>query len=157
MYKAQVRSIMEYASLCWMSASFTSLKLLDSIPSEALRIIGVNEQQARLELNIPSLHHRRQVAATTVIYKMHTSLCPADLKGMLPQPYVIRRATRTSLTMPSHALIEPVSRTYSTGRTFIHTAVHIWNNLPDSVVGEISDNGFQSFKSRVHQHLLSTS
>ena len=154
-YKAQVRSVMEYASLCWMSASTTSLKLLDSIQSKALRIIGVNEQQARLELNIPSLLHRRQVAATAVIYKMHTSLCPPDLKRMLPQPYVIRRATRTSLSMPSHALTEPVSRTYSTGRTFIHTAVQTWNSLPDSVVGEISDNGFQSFKCRVHQHLLS--
>ena len=30
-YKAQVRSVMEYASLCWMYASPTTLKLLDSI------------------------------------------------------------------------------------------------------------------------------
>ncbi|XP_072017132.1 uncharacterized protein [Amphiura filiformis] len=122
-YKAQVRSVMEYASLCWMSASTTTLKLLDSIQSKTLRIIGVDEQQVRMDLNIPSLHHRRQVAAASVLYKMHTSLCPPNLKALLPKPYVIRRATRTSLSMPSHALTEPVSRTLSTGRTFVHVAV----------------------------------
>ena len=35
------------------------------------------------------------------------------------------RATRSSISMPSHALAVPVSRTVSTGRTFIHTAVHV--------------------------------
>ena len=35
-YKAQVRSVMEYASLYWMSASTTTLGLLDSIQSKAL-------------------------------------------------------------------------------------------------------------------------
>ncbi|XP_072015675.1 uncharacterized protein [Amphiura filiformis] len=151
--KDQVRSVMEYASLYRMSASTTTLKPLDSIQSKALRIIGVDEQQTRMHLNIPSLHHRRQVAAASVLYKMHTSLCPLDLKALLPKHYVIRRAIRTSLSMPSHALTEPVSRTLSTGRTFVHVAVHVWNGLPDSVVGEITDYGAQSFMCRVHQHL----
>ena len=156
-YKTQVRSVMEYASLCWMYASSSTLNLLDSIQRKALRIIGIDEHEAQQRFNIPSLQHRRLVAAATVIYKMHTSLCPLNLKMMLPRPYVIRRATRSSLAMSSHALAEPLSRTQSTGRSFIHTAVRVWNNLPDSVVGEISENGMQSFKKRVHKHLLLTS
>jgi len=36
-----------------MSASTTILKLLDTIQSKALRIIGVDDQQARMYLNIP--------------------------------------------------------------------------------------------------------
>ena len=83
------RSIMEYASLCWMSASATALQHLDRIQDKALRVIGVDEVQARSKFNIPSLHHRRKVAAAAaaaVLYKMQTSLCPADLKGMLPHP-----------------------------------------------------------------------
>ena len=154
-YKAQVRSVMEYASLSWMSASPTTLGLLDSIQRKALRIIGVDEDEARSELNISSLHERRQVAAATVLYKMHTSVCPTDLRALLPQPYVVRRATRSSLSMPCHALTVPVSRTVSTGRTFIHTAVHVWNSLPDDVVGDIAQSGATSFRSRVHQHLMS--
>ena len=146
---------MEYASLVWMKASPTALGLLDSIQRKALRIIGTSEHEAKTELNISSLHERRQVAAATVLYKMHTSLCPPDLKALLPQPFVVRRATRSSLSMPCHALTVPVSRTFSTGRTFIHTAVHVWNSLPDSVVSDISDNGTPSFKRRVHEHLMS--
>ncbi|KAI8485838.1 hypothetical protein Bbelb_363900 [Branchiostoma belcheri] len=142
-YKAQARSVMEYASLCWMSAPATSLGLLDSVQRRALKIIGTNEQEARLTLNIPSLQHRRQVAAAALLYKMHTDTCPAGLKTMLTKPYTFRRTTRTSLAMPTHALAQPVSRT---GRTFIHTGVQIWNQLPDTIVGNIYNNGLQSFK-----------
>ena len=154
-YKAQVRSVMEYASLAWMSASPTTLGLLDSIQRKALRVIGVDEHEATSELNISTLHQRRQVAAATVLYKMHTSLCPTDLRSLLPQPYVVRRATRSSMSMPCHALAVPVSRTISTGRTFIHAAVHVWNSLPDNIVGNITDDGVVSFKSRVYKHLMS--
>ncbi|KAI8519225.1 hypothetical protein Bbelb_024820 [Branchiostoma belcheri] len=77
---------------------------------------------------------------------MHTDTCPAGLKTMLPKPYTFRRTTRTSLAMPTHALAQPVSRTSSTGRTFIHSGVQIWNQLPDSIVGNINNNGLQSFK-----------
>ena len=146
---------MEYASLSWLSTSPTTLGLLDSIQRKALHIIGVDEDEARTELNISSLHKRRQVAAATVLYKMHTSVCPPDLRALLPQPYDVRRTTRSSVSMPSHALAVPVSRTVSTGRTFIHMAVDCWNSLPDYVVGDISDSGAISFKNRVHQHLIS--
>ncbi|KAI8511965.1 hypothetical protein Bbelb_110650 [Branchiostoma belcheri] len=139
-YKAQVRSVMEYASLCWMSAPVTSPVLLDSVQRRALKIIGTDEQEARLTLNILSLQHRRQVAAAALLYKMHTDTCPAGLKMLLPKPYTLRRTTRTSLAMPSHALTQPVSRTSSTGRTFIHTGVKIWNQLPDTIIDVQNDN-----------------
>ncbi|KAI8484255.1 hypothetical protein Bbelb_380400 [Branchiostoma belcheri] len=101
-------------------------------------------------------HHRRQVAAAALLYKMHTDSCPAGLKTMLPKPYTLRRTTRTSLAMPTHALAQPVSRTSSTGRTFIHSGVQIWNQLPDSIVGNINNNGLQSFKPLPRETLFRT-
>ena len=156
-YKSQVRSVMEHASLSWMNATPTNLNLLDNIQRKALKVIGVDEVFARSKLNIPSLHHRRLVAAATVLYKMHTSQCPADLRGLLPPPFVRRRTTRSSVSMPEHALSLPGSKTYCLDRSFIHTAVPLWNSLPDSIVGNITDAGFHHFASRVHGHLLSTS
>ena len=38
-YNAQVRSRLDYGSIVYMSASETNLKLISSIPTEALRII----------------------------------------------------------------------------------------------------------------------
>ena len=99
-----------------------------------------------MDLNIPSLRHRRQVAASTVLYQMQTRLFPPDLKQMLPQPCVVRRATGTILSMPRHALTELISRTYSTSRTVI---LSICNGLPDSEVGEIYGNGAPSFNRAV--------
>ena len=153
-YKAQVRSIMEYACLSWMSASQTVLSQLDSIQRKALRIIGVNVADAAEKLAIDSLHHRRQVAATTVLYKMHTSHSPADLRAMLPSKYVRRRNTRSSTSMPTHALSMPAAKTSTLDRSFLHSAVRIWNSLPDAAVGTISVKGIQNFKCQVHQHLL---
>ena len=45
-YKTQIRSIVEYASLSWMIASPTVLNQLDSIQQKALRIIGVDQATA---------------------------------------------------------------------------------------------------------------
>ena len=155
-YKSQVRSVMEYASLSWMNASPTNLCQLDNIQKKALKVIGVDEVTALSQLSITSLHHRRQVAAATVLYKMQTNHCPADLSALLPPPYIRRRTTRASAYMPVHALSLPVARTRCLDRSFIHTAVSLWNSLPVTVVGNITDEGIQSFKSLVHQYLLTT-
>ena len=50
-YKAQVRSVMEYSPLAWMGASPTTLKKLDTIQDKAARLIGTTST------NIQSLHH----------------------------------------------------------------------------------------------------
>ena len=111
-YKAQVRSVM-YSSLCWLNASPTNLTLLDNIQKKALKIIRTDEASACAQLAITSLLHRRKVAATTLLYKIRTCHCPADLRAMLPPSYVMRRTTRTSLSMPNHALSLPVASTTS--------------------------------------------
>jgi hypothetical protein len=82
--------------------------------------------------------------------------CPAELSALLPPPYSRRLATRFSVSLPEHALSLPAARTRCLDRSFIHTAVHLWNSLPVSVVGNITEEGIQSFKYRVHGHLLLT-
>ena len=109
----------EYASLCWMGISTTTLQLLDHFQMKALQIIARTSDQEY-----------------------------ADLKRLLPPPYQIRRMTYSSLSMPSHALEEPKYRTQSTGRSLTHVAVKMWNRLPDDYVGEINDKGAQSFKTQ---------
>ena len=52
-YKVKIHNVMDYASLCLMSASTTTLKRRKSIQ----RIIGVNKQQARVDLVVSSLNH----------------------------------------------------------------------------------------------------
>ena len=133
-----------------MSASPTVLNQLDSIQQKALRIIGVDQVTA----SNTSLQHRREVAAVTVLYKMHTSHCPRDLQALLPNPYTSRRTTRASSSMPDHAVAMPHAKTSTLDRTFLHSAIRIWNTLPDTVVGKIKSDSVQSFKQRVNKHML---
>ena len=154
-YKAQIRSIMEHACLSWMSALPTVLNQLDSIQQKALRIIGVNQATACTELAIPRLKHRREVAAVTVLYKMHSSHCPRDLQELLPCPYTSGRTTRASSSMPNHALAMPHAKTSTLDRTFLHSAIRIWNALPDTVLGKIKIHSVQSFKQRINKHMMS--
>ena len=59
---------------------------------------------------------------------------------MFPQPCTVRQATCTNVSMPRHAVTELISITYSTGWTFIHSAVQISDRLPDIIVYETEDN-----------------
>ena len=54
-YRVQVKGVMEYAFLSWMSASPTHLTRLDKIQRKALEIISVDEVTARMEKGIPNL------------------------------------------------------------------------------------------------------
>ena len=108
----QLSTKTEYACLSWMSASPTVLNQ-HSIQQKALRIIGVDQVTACRELG---LQHRREVAAVTVLYKMHTSHCPRDLQALLPNPYTSRRTTRASSSMPDHAVAMPHAKTSTLDR-----------------------------------------
>ena len=146
---------MEHARLSWMSASPTVLNQLDSTQQKALRISRVNQATACTELAIPSLQHRREVAAVTVLYKMHTSHCPRDLQELLPCPYTSGRTTRASSSVPNHALAMLHAKTSTLDRTFLHSAIRIWNVLPGTVVGKIKCQRVHSFKQRVKKHMMS--
>ena len=109
---------MEYAPLCWINASPTILGVLDNIQKKALKVIGVDEATAHQELSIPSLTHKHQVAAASVLYKMHTKLCPNDLNEFCPLPLERRRVTRASTSTPDHAGSIPAAKNSSAGQKF---------------------------------------
>lgn len=86
---------------------------------------------ARIELNISSLHQRRQLAAVAVLYKMHTSKCPTDLRALLSQPYVVTSTTLSSMSMHVMRLQYqcperfPLARHSSTQQSMYGTACQI--------------------------------
>ncbi|KAJ8040744.1 hypothetical protein HOLleu_15131 [Holothuria leucospilota] len=86
---------MEYASLCWMNASPTTLSQLDNIQKKALKITSVDDITAQMKLSIPTLDHRQWVAADITLHKMHTSICPTELKTVPPPPLIRHCVTRT--------------------------------------------------------------
>ena len=99
MYKAHVRSTIEYAPLVWMSASAMYLKKLDDVQRRAVHIIKAIPQ----DFNIDPLPHRRTVAGLGLMYRLHTEV-PALLKTMLPPSWIPSRFTRASAFFGSYAV-----------------------------------------------------
>ena len=155
-YKAHVRSTMEYAPLAWMSASTMHLKKLDDVQRRAVRIIKAPPQ----ELKIDPLSHRRTVAGLGLMYRLHTEGAPALLKTMLPPARVTSRSTRASSSLGSFALQGLTGRAESGhwslaqhDRSFIPAMVPVWNSLPDAIVGHPTTTGTKAFCSRTHNFL----
>lgn len=107
----------------WMHLSPRAMfwDLVISIQRKALCVIGENEQQTRLERNIPSQYHRREEAAYICNLQDAHYLMATRPEEDASQSYMTRSATRISHVMPRHTR-EPVSRTYSTGKNFTHAS-----------------------------------
>ena len=124
-----------------------------------------HRQQARMlrtGLWLPSLHHRRMVAAQTVLFKLWYLPVDHPLKSLLPPSAVVRpadlRPTRQSVgrthTHQLHSGLQIGAR-QSLLRAFPACAVPVWNSLPEGILSdEPHERGLQRFKRLVHNHLL---
>ena len=73
-YKAFVRSLMEYYSSLWAGAPTSHLSQLHAVENKAFRIIGMSRDEAE-SLGL-SLSHRRQVSGLSVFYCLLSGLTP---------------------------------------------------------------------------------
>ena len=151
MHKAFVHPIMECCPLAWMGAAHTHLHQLACVKRRALHIIGEGTW-------LPSLIHRRIVAACTFLYKLFYALALNALRSILPPKAAIpRRHTRvatSSIQVHLHQLETslPIWSKSSSLRTFPACVVPIWNDLPKSFRQDIpTAKKMQSFKFEVHK------
>ena len=175
LYKAQVRPVMEYAPLTWMSSARCHLNLLDRVERRAKRLIhegarhrplqhpwrqhGQQQQQQQQHQQPPqpgavttvwdTLGHRRKVAALTVLHKAQVQQVPhlTDLRATWRRA---ERSTRTVLNNSS--LLEvPRSRSSTHLRAFTATTVRLWNAFTSIV--DVRQMTTQQVKVAAHRWL----
>lgn len=125
LYKAQVRSSLEYSCLAWGGAASRHLSLLDRVQARAVRLIrgSGGEQEPALQ----TLQHRRDVAGLTVMYKVHQQCVP----HLQPLQQPLRRAqvtTRAVTSVPQELLLTRC-RTWHHQRQFVYKYVKLWNAI----------------------------
>ena len=154
MYKAFVRPIMEYCPLAWMGAAETNLQQLNGVQRRALHII-------RAGTWLPSLTHRRLVAACTFLYKLIFLPPLSPLRSLLPPkapvPSQSTRLATSSIKGHSHQLETglPIRSNSRSLRAFPACVVPVWNALPRSLLNDApTAKKMQSFKVGVNKHLL---
>ena len=86
-YRAIIRSKMEYASSAWIGATTTSIAQLDSIQKRAKRVIGLPTNEYE-DHRIQSLSHHRAVGAVTLFYQIFYKEVPELLCQLIPDIHV---------------------------------------------------------------------
>ena len=130
LYKAQVRSQLEYGFLAWSSCPPSHLALLDKVQRRAERLMESTGELTQLP-SLDSLEHRRKVGALTALHKAQVQLAPhlAGLRITWRQP---TRSTRSVLA--SNCQVEvPQSNTAQHQRTFTAVTSRLWNTMAREV------------------------
>ena len=150
LYKAQIRSTLEYSCLAWGGAAPTHLATLDRVQRRAERLIW--ELHPEQQSTLLSLQHRRDVAGLTTLYKVQ--VVGDNHLQPLHQPKRCTGAnTRSALATPS-ALTVPRSHSSHHQRQFLQTYVRWWNRFlasdycPDDL--SVAQCGVQRFKVKVN-------
>ncbi len=114
-----------------------------TLSRNTLKVIGAHEACALKDYSFAKQSHRRTVAATTVLFKMHTPNCPPELKALLPSAHVPGRNTQR--VPPCYALSLP----RCLDRSFLHSAVTTWNSLRSIFIKDINSRNVHAFKKRL--------
>lgn len=149
LYKAQVRSCMEYCSHLWDGSAKYQLSALDSVERRAKRLIG---DKKLVTTKLHSLAHRRNVACLSVFYRLYFGECARALHELIPpSPFYHRESRRTAEYHP-HLVDIPSQRTKRFSASFLMRTAKVWNSLPASVFP--SSYNPNLFKARVNRLLL---
>ena len=116
LYKAQVRSCMEYCYHLWDGSAKYQLDALESIDRRAKRLIG---NDALVASKLQSLEHRRRVASLSVFYRLHFGECATELHELIPPSPFHHRTTRRTALRHRYMVDIPPIRTKRFGNTLI--------------------------------------
>ena len=126
LYKAQIRPLLEYGALTFMSSAATHMRRLDAVQRRALRLVE-NGAEQHLSAGVTSLEHRRDVSALVVCHKTQVQEVPHLARLRLPRR-TVRRETRAAHA--SDELVEvPRSKSRQHQRTYTARTSRLWNDF----------------------------
>ena len=152
LYLSLIRPALECASVAfdsWTKADATRLERVQlSVGRAVLRCSrrSVSNKSVLFSLNWPTLAWRRRRVKLLLLFKLLSGEGPPALQGALP----CTTAGRAGYSFRSaHSLQFPVCNSSSCLRSFISSAIALWNQLPQLVVSATSS---PSFLSRLDAH-----
>nr|CAH7733791.1 unnamed protein product [Callosobruchus chinensis] len=132
LYKAEIRSSLEYCSHIWGAAAPTTLSILDTVQRRAIRLIG----DPALTCHHQPLSYRRAVGDLSLFYRYLTGFCFSELTSIIPPLSKPARYTRGTSSSYPKAVVLHSSRTELYDRTFVPRVSRAWNRLLGDVLVE---------------------
>ncbi len=144
-YNGFVLPIMEYSNVVWAGAYDSQVCKLEKVHVDGMRIVSGATARSNIgrlykELSWLSIRDRCNNAMLTMFFKMKINLTPSYLTQLLP---VHNNDTGYDLRNSSNIRI-PFTRLETFRRSFIPSAIRLWNRLDENVREEPTVNGFKS-------------
>ena len=131
LYKAHVRSRLEYGSVIWSPYLVQDKKRIEYVQRRATKMINgirhLDYKQRLIELNLPSLEYRRRYADMVQVYKI---LC--KLERIEREWFFAFSNSRTR--GHNKKFYKPRARLNIRKNSFSHRVIEDWNSLPHKVV-----------------------
>ena len=156
LFKARVRSLMEYCGPIWQGAPKTTLNKLDCIQHKACKLMGKN-QGTFPELNLQSLQHRRNISGLCKIYRMVSGIAPHSVCQLLPTYVLPTRNSRYVAKTHHLQLTISRSKTEHHMNSFVPSFSRFWNLLSNECIYDQRGNlnRLQDFKVSANRFMLS--
>uniref|UniRef100_A0A0P4VPS6 Reverse transcriptase domain-containing protein n=1 Tax=Scylla olivacea TaxID=85551 RepID=A0A0P4VPS6_SCYOL len=148
LYAAQVRSLMEYATLTWSCCPPSYLGLLNKVQNRVQCLIRLKAPPDQPPPSMQPLQQRRDVAGLYVLYKTQKQCAPHLDALRLPWAQPHGHTTRAAITR-NFQLIIPFAKTETFLRSFFPRYTRIWNKLLQQTQDHCT-NSLNTFKSAVN-------
>ena len=145
LYKAHVRSQVEWCNGAIAHASFCLLSHLDSVQTSFLSHVGLCSRAAFLDFNVAPLQMRRDIGLLGMLYKISHGLAHPEFGALFPR--IERKAshqTRVARRRHDRQFVDPCdgSQLDIFARS-LFGLIKVWNNLPSEFVSSKSVKSFQ--------------
>ena len=159
LFKAHVRSQIEWCNGAIFHAAPSLLERLDSVQSSFLRHLEIDERQAFLEHNLAPLKLRRDIGMLGVFYKICHGAAHPDFLELFPRlPVSVRHGHDTRAMRRRHDL-QLVDRCDGTQlcqfQRSVFGLVKVWNSLPSAFVHADFVSAFQTKLIQASKHACS--
>jgi ribonuclease P/MRP protein subunit RPP40 len=140
LYKALVRSHLEYAVQLWSPYTVAYIKNIEKVQMRATKLITCIKHLPYVErlsyLKLPTLHYRRLRGDMIMVFKIVTGIMDRIVSCNFISSHSVTRGNRYKLSQ-KHVHYNLIN--YS----FTNRVVSIWNSLPDYVVSACSVKVFE--------------
>ena len=146
-YVSFLRPVLEYASVVWDNCTKREKENLDKVQIEAARIVTGITRSASInkiykETGWLTIENRCKYQKLILIYKIINGLTPEYLHEIFPQNV----SMRTSYHLRNIHQIDSIAcRIGLFAKSFIPSAVSLWNELPEEVKSLQSLSSFKSY------------
>jgi hypothetical protein len=148
LYISYIRSGLEYASSVWDNCTLNELNQLESIQTDATRIVTGLPKYCSLErlyseIGSTSLHTRRRIKKLIMMYKIVNNLAPVYLTELLPPTVgqVQHHFLRNNYNIHNYR-----PRTATLANSYFPSTINLWNDLEVNIRLAVNIGQLQKYK-----------